>query len=116
MEYDLDALAAFLDAYPNALADTSARVPDLQQKPKDHVRAFFLKYRERILYGTDWEVDATTFSTDPAERDRAIAKRVAAFTSFSRYFEETLGLPEEVLMRFYFTNAKDLFRLPTTPE
>ena len=98
------------------MADTSARVPDLQHKPDDQVRAFFANYSDRILYGTDWEVDATTFGADPAERDRVIAKRTAAFTSAFRYFEETLALPEEVLTRFYFTNAKDLFGLPVSPE
>ena len=55
MEADVDQIADRFQLYPNFAIDTAARVPHLMIQPHDKVRAFFLKYQDRILYGTDLE-------------------------------------------------------------
>ena len=46
-----------LDKYPNLYIDTAARVPEIGRVDARHdaarMRAFFLKYQDRILFGTD---------------------------------------------------------------
>ena len=49
---DLGLLSAYLDALPNLLIDMSARVSELGRQPYSS-RTFFLKYADRILFGTD---------------------------------------------------------------
>ncbi len=56
METDVDQIARRLDRYPNFAVDTAARVPYLMLQPRDKVRAFLIKYQDRILYGTDLEL------------------------------------------------------------
>ncbi|HTF72291.1 MAG TPA: amidohydrolase family protein, partial [Edaphobacter sp.] len=53
MESDVDLIAQQLDRYPNFAVDTAARVPHLTIQPRDKVRAFLIKYQDRVLYGTD---------------------------------------------------------------
>lgn len=56
METDVDRIARRFDRYPNFAVDTAARVPYLMLQPRDKVRAFLIKYQDRILYGTDLEL------------------------------------------------------------
>jgi predicted TIM-barrel fold metal-dependent hydrolase len=49
---DLGFLAQQLDELPNLQMDISARTPELGRQPY-RARAFFLKYADRILFGTD---------------------------------------------------------------
>ena len=56
LEYDVDRIAAFLDRYPNATVDMAARMSQVQyQSVRDceKVRNFFIRYQDRLLYGTD---------------------------------------------------------------
>src|ERR1700756_4828216 len=50
--YDMDKVAALLDKFPNADVELSATVQDLGRAPL-MIRKFFLKYQDRILFGTD---------------------------------------------------------------
>lgn len=56
LEYDVDELAKRLDRYPNFAVDLAARLVHLQIQPRDKVRAFLIKYQDRILYATDLEI------------------------------------------------------------
>lgn len=49
---DLKWLGEQMDALPNLLIDISARTPELGRQPYS-ARKFFLKYADRILFGTD---------------------------------------------------------------
>ena len=56
LEWDVDVLAEWLDRFPNTAVDMAARMGDLfYQTRDDHlkVRDFFIKYQDRLLYGTD---------------------------------------------------------------
>ena len=111
LEHDVRDVAAFLDAFPNAAVDVAGRWADLMRQDDDVVHEFFRTYQDRILFGTDWEVDASTFSADPAQRASQIAARRRPFAAMYRYFEEQLDLPEETLRKFYWQNAADRFGL-----
>jgi predicted TIM-barrel fold metal-dependent hydrolase len=49
---DLGALAEVLDRHPNVLVEMGARANELGRQPR-RAREFFLKYQDRILFGTD---------------------------------------------------------------
>ena len=51
MEADVDEMAQRFDRYPNFAVDTAARVPYFILQPREKVRAFLIKYQDRILYG-----------------------------------------------------------------
>lgn len=120
LEYDVDRLGAFLDRFPDATVDLAARMSQVQYQSlhdRERVRAFFIRYQDRLLYGTDLTVNP---DTDPAEfRDAAHA----AWTADWRYLAtaqsqpvETLGadvpglaLPREVIDKVYYRNAARVF-------
>jgi len=54
--HDLSIIGALLDQYPNLYADISARYAEVAPVPK-YARAFFEKYSNRLLYGTDMGFD-----------------------------------------------------------
>ena len=111
MEDDLDGLGERLDRYPNFAVDTAARVVHLVVMPGDKVRAFLLKYQDRIVYGTDLE-----FSKDENPED-AIREWEDQYARDWRYFStrdtfpyhghqtQGLGLPPNVLLKLYHANA-----------
>jgi predicted TIM-barrel fold metal-dependent hydrolase len=110
-EDHLDELGPRLDRYPNLAVDTAARVRRLVFQPRDQVRAFFLKYQDRILYGTDLHAFPTT------TEGPALSEWENQYTLDWRYFatEDTfeyqghktqgLGLPREVLKKLYHDNG-----------
>jgi len=53
LEYDVAEIANRFDRYPNFAVDTSARVLDLGSQDREKVREFFMKYQDRVLFGTD---------------------------------------------------------------
>ncbi len=56
LEWSVDELASFLDRFPNAAVDMAARMGQLFYQTRDNrekVRDFFIKYQDRLLYGTD---------------------------------------------------------------
>ena len=53
MESNVDDIARRFDAYPNFAVDMAARLPYFMIQPREKVRAFLLKYQDRVLYATD---------------------------------------------------------------
>lgn len=56
LEWSVDEQAKFLDRFPNSSVDMAARMGDLFYQTRDNhakVYDFFIKYQDRILYGTD---------------------------------------------------------------
>jgi predicted TIM-barrel fold metal-dependent hydrolase len=121
LEYDVDELARRFDRYPNFSVDCSARTADLTRQPHERVRAFLLRYQDRVLYGLD-----QTRRPDP-QRESSAEERLR----FARGLEESyrrdfqyyagegemeyrgkkvrcLGLPREVLEKLYHGNAERL--------
>ena len=122
LEYDVDRIAAFLDRFPNASVDMAARMSQVQyQSVRDieKVRAFFVRYQDRLLYGTDltlnpgdntqefkaeahnvWLRDWRYLATDESQRVEIIKADVPG-----------LALPREVIDKVYYGNAARAFAL-----
>jgi predicted TIM-barrel fold metal-dependent hydrolase len=111
METDVDDIARRFDLYPNFAVDTAARVPDLMLQPREKVRAFLIKYPDRVLYATDlllmpWE--------DP---DETVKRWEEEYARDWKYFAtnatveyegrkiQGLELPAPVLRRIFRENA-----------
>lgn len=113
--YDPGRLAALLDTYPNADLETSAAIQDLGRAPRLW-REFFLKYQDRILFGTDGNQQRTiddfwtphwrfleTF--DEHFYHPAQVRTHGGSPGHGRYNIYGIGLPDEVLRKIYFENA-----------
>ncbi len=53
---ELDWVEASLGRYQNMMADLAARIPEIGRHDPEQVRRLFLKYQDRILFGTDFQV------------------------------------------------------------
>lgn len=56
LEWDVGRLGEWLDRHPGVNVDVAARIGQIQyqsQRDRERVRAFFLKYQDRLMYGTD---------------------------------------------------------------
>jgi Amidohydrolase len=128
---------AWLDRYPNLFIDTAARVPEFGRHPADRMRAFFMKHRERVLFGSDLAVMPQGLVL--GSNGRGLGREAEAadfFRAHWLYFEtptprlrhptpiqgnwtvDGVGLPREVLEKLYAGNALRLFnlQLPTPPR
>lgn len=120
LEHDLEEVATRLERYPNLYVEVAARTRDLTYQPADQVRHFFLTYQDRILYGVDrtWMPHAS--DTPPTDEERAAFVRdlEAQYRLDYAYYAGTgtvdyrgrevqaLGLPADVLGKFYHGNAQ----------
>ena len=103
---DLAYLAALLDRLPNLQIDISARTPELGRQPYS-ARAFFLKYADRILFGTDLLPDREMYrlyfrfleTADEYFEYPSHASRQGRWNIYGIF------LPEEVLSKVYRENA-----------
>jgi predicted TIM-barrel fold metal-dependent hydrolase len=111
MEADTDMVAATLDRYPNFAIDTGARVAHLTIQPSPKVRAFLIKYQDRVLYGTDIEfsgAETGSAAVEEWETQLALDWRYFATADNFDYNGRTvhgLDLPPAVLKKLYHSNA-----------
>lgn len=120
LEWNVDRVAAFLDANPNAVVELAARMAQIQYqsvRDYDRVRDFFIKYQDRILYGTD----LTLNPGEDVQEFRQVAhdywtndwKYLA--TGESRRVDDIdadargLALPKSVIDKIYYANARREF-------
>jgi len=107
---DLARAARMLETYSNVCVDMSARVAELGRQPY-RAREFFLRFADRILFGTDLL---------PADAMYRLHYRF--LETYDEYFDYPshasrqgrwqiygLGLPSEVLVKLYRTNAQRVF-------
>jgi predicted TIM-barrel fold metal-dependent hydrolase len=104
---DLAQLGEWLDRYPNFYVDLAARIAELGRQPYT-ARRFFLKYADRILFGTD--------GPRVAERLHYHWRLLETYDEYFPYAENPfppqgfwringLGLPDDVLRQVYHENA-----------
>ncbi len=104
---DLAAVGQWLDRYPNLYVEIASRIGELGRQPFS-ARRFFLKYQDRILFGTDgpW----------PEERVRLYWRLLETEDEYFPYSEKPfppqgfwniygVHLPDEVLRKVYHENA-----------
>ncbi|KQS53863.1 amidohydrolase [Brevundimonas sp. Leaf363] len=120
LEWSVDEMSKFLDAHPNAVIETAARMTQIQyQSVRDRrkVRDFFIKYQDRILYGTDLTLnpgeDVAAFRQSAHEvwtNDWAYLA-----TDAMRHVDDIdadvtgLALPRSVIDKIYYANAQREF-------
>lgn len=122
LEWSVDEMANFLDRFPNAGMDMAARMGQLfyqTAEDRDKVRAFFMKYQDRLMYGTDiidrgkdkesfeknlhqtWSNDWEYLVTDNEMTSRLINKPFRG-----------LKLPRQVVDKIYTANVRKWYKLP----
>jgi predicted TIM-barrel fold metal-dependent hydrolase len=122
--YDMDKVSALLDRFPNADIELSATVQDLGRAPR-MIREFFLKYQDRILFGSDgnpnrgidefWVPHWRFLETFDEHFDHPAQLRSATGAPLhGRWRIYGIGLPDEVLRKVYYANA--LKYLPAARE
>ncbi len=119
-------VARMLRKYPNLYIDTAARIPEMGRHDPEKMRAFFIEFQDRILYGSDLGVgpgNTPLFlgseGTEPAGKE----DEIRFFTASKRYFEtadkqfdhptpiqgnwkiDGIHLPRAVLEKVYSKNA-----------
>ena len=129
---DPDRVESLLVRAPNYFIDTSARIPEFGRHDPARMRAFFLRWQDRVIFGTDLGI-----GTDPADlmlgstgEQPPTPEEITRFwRSTWRYFESNdrafehptpiqgrwtisgVGLPDGVLRKIYGANAAHLLNL-----
>jgi predicted TIM-barrel fold metal-dependent hydrolase len=109
---DLQYAASCLEQYPNLYVETAERIAELGRQPYT-ARRFFLKYPDRILFGTD-EVPGVRSSGIPAYS--AYFRFLETDDEYFRYMPTDppptgrwqiygIHLPDDVLRKVYYENA-----------
>jgi predicted TIM-barrel fold metal-dependent hydrolase len=110
---DLGWVGALLDRCPNFYVDISARLGELGRQPYT-ARRFFLRYPDRILFGTDANPSVASYrlhyrflETD----DEYFNYDLADPPSQGRWGIYGLNLPDAVLAQVYYRNAERVLGL-----
>jgi hypothetical protein len=111
MEKDLDDIGRHFDKYPNFAVDTAARMEYLMYGDTQKVRSFLMKYQDRVLYGTDLDVNPD------ADVQKSVHEWKETYATDWRFFATDgifqaqghtvrgLQLPNDVLQKIYRTNS-----------
>jgi len=116
-----------LSRYPNMRVDLAARIPEIGRHDPEKVRRLFLKHQDRIIFGTDFQVyDRLILGSSGKEPPPTDADAEVFFSKEWRWLEtrdrnwahmtpiqgdwtiSSIGLPEPVLRKVYFDNARQL--------
>ena len=117
LEWDVDEVAKRLDKFPNMSIEPAARMGQLQYQSIQNwkkVHDFFIKYQDRIMYGTDLSQEI------PDNGDSVKKKAHDVWLSDWKYFTsgdslqsafvnqkfKGLQLPEAVIDKIYYKNAE----------
>ena len=105
---NLSWVGALLDRCPNFYIDPSARINELGRQPYT-ARRFFLKYADRILFGSDaganldyYRLCYRFYETD----DEYFTDDLRPVSADGRWWIYGLYLPDDVLAMFYSGNAE----------
>lgn len=130
LEWSVDELARFFDTYPNATADLAARMTQVQFQSKadpQKVRGFFIKYQDRLLYGSDLTEnppEPQQRAQNPPSDGQPFAVEADGFwrsdwlylaTSQVQHIDainadvKGLALPKPVIEKIYYLNARRVF-------
>lgn len=112
---DLGYVASQLDLYPNLHIDIAARIAELGRVPYT-AREFFIKYQDRILFGTDatplsYDFIPTYFRFLETKDEYFPYQGEEEIPGQGRWAIYGLYLPDEVLEKVYNKNAKRIFKL-----
>jgi len=118
LEHDVAEVAKRFDAYPNFAVDMSARLLDLALQDAGTVRAFFLKYPDRVLFGADMGTWGLASGKTAEQLAQTMNYMTHSYEEHFRYLEQSgpmtiggrevtgIGLPEDILEQVYRANAR----------
>jgi len=117
LEWDVDRLGRWLDDHPGARIDVAARIGQIQyqsQRDPQRVRNFFIRYQDRVMYGSDLAQSAGETDADFAGSLDTVWRRDWRYfnTSDSVQVPELdqpvrgLALPRAVVDKLYHANAE----------
>jgi predicted TIM-barrel fold metal-dependent hydrolase len=116
LEANFNQLGQDFDRYPNFAADLAARMPYLMLQPRADMIAFVTKYQDRLIYGTDNELE-------PGERESSEQVEIweDGYANDWRFLAtndtldyqghkiQGLNLPQSILRKLYHDNAVHWF-------
>ena len=122
LEWSVDELARFLDRFPWANVDISARIEQLQHQSgldREKVRQFFIKYQDRIMYGSDLAQSAEQTDRQFASETHLTWRKDWRYFNTNLRFKvvgmkqpvQGLALPKEVVDKIYRVNAQTEYPL-----
>ncbi|MGC9520511.1 MAG: amidohydrolase family protein, partial [Anaerolineae bacterium] len=118
LEYDVAEIGRRLDRFANFAVDTSARLGDLARQDPSVVREFFLRYQDRILFGTDIVQRQPVSELNEEARSSHLASVSARYQLELGYLRSQakvnlggieapgLALPAQVVEKVVYRNAK----------
>lgn len=120
LEWSVDRLADLLDRFPEATVDLAARMSHLQQQSirgREAVRAFVLRYQDRLLYGSDLAVGRGQSDAEFAAEAGAAWRADWRFLVTDDWLRSAdlgepfrgLALPAKVVDKLYRLNARRVF-------
>lgn len=129
MSHSVDEVAKRLEQFPNFYVEPAARFGDLVRQDSKKMRDFFIKYQDRILYGTDLgtSLPAEEQSVEAQENRKQYTKRLIELHweyfsgADSLYYDspmisfpiptKSLNLPDSILRKVYWKNAMKVLQL-----
>jgi len=107
---NLDYVSNLLNRHPNVMVEFGAREAELGRQPR-RAREFFLKYQDRIMFGTDNGMEEEMYrnhfrwlETDDEYFD------YWGYPGQGRWKIYGMALPDQVLEKVYHLNAEKVFR------
>ncbi len=110
---DLGKLGELFDRYPNVHGEVGAVLYDLGRQPR-FARAFFEKYKDRILFGKDsFQPDEYPYYWRVFETEDEYFDYYRNYHAFWQLYG--MGLPDDVLRALYYENAVRIIpNMPTS--
>ena len=120
MEWDVDEIAKRLDKFPNLYMEPAERFGQVQYQSIQNwqkVHDFFIKYQDRIMYGTDLEDNKTMAPDEIKKHAHEIWLRDWRYLTTgdslqSPYVDKKfkgLQLPKTVIDKIYYTNPEKYY-------
>jgi predicted TIM-barrel fold metal-dependent hydrolase len=107
---NLDWVGHMLDQYPNVMVEFGAREAELGRQPR-RTRELFLRYQDRIMFGTDNGMDEEMYRNHFRWLETADEYfDYWGHPAQGRWRIYGLDLPDPVLQKIYHRNAERLFR------
>ena len=116
---DLDSLGKILDTYPNFYVECGSTISEIGRQPYT-ARRFFIKYQDRIMFGTDAGLFTKYWTFEKIYRayyefletdDEYIDYPLKGFQNQGNWEVYGINLPDSVLQKIYYKNAERIFNI-----